>query len=231
MADPSSTRHPVRPLRIFVVDDHRDSRDMTQMYLEACGYVVTSAGTMTAALEALPQADCDVLLSDIGLPDGTGCELLRRLQMTRPIYAIAMSGFGLGEDQRRSQEAGFRHHLLKPISIKELDAALVEAARHGWPRPGQRGRERCGKGDGHECGRGPSRSERCLQLGEPQWLGQVGVGARRFAELASFAHAHRSSKPSCLPRGTLNFLGFIPVVRRRGLRLALQGVLPSATHF
>ena len=51
------------------------------------------------------------------------------MQLLRPIYAIAMSGFGMGEDQFRSQEAGFRRHLFKPIKPEELDAALEEATR------------------------------------------------------------------------------------------------------
>ena len=116
------------PLRIFLVENYRDTRDMMQMYLEAIGHEVLSVETMTEALAALPQADYDVLISDIGLPDGTGWELLRRLQLPRPIYAIAMSGFGMGEDQIRSQEAGYRHHLLKPLKAEQLDATLAEAA-------------------------------------------------------------------------------------------------------
>ena len=54
---------------------------------------------------------------------------MHRVQLSRPVYAIAMSGFGMGADQLKSQEAGFRHHLLKPINPKELDAALENAAR------------------------------------------------------------------------------------------------------
>ncbi len=118
-----------KPLRIFVVENHRDTREYLQLYLETLGHTVQSTDSMTRALATLPQADCDVLISDIGLPDGDGWLLLRRLQPSRPLYAIAMSGFGLGADQLRSQEAGYRHHLLKPIDPKELDAILVEAAR------------------------------------------------------------------------------------------------------
>ena len=118
-----------KPLRIFVVENHRDTREYLQLYLETLGHTVQTADSMTRALATLPQADCDVLISDIGLADGDGWMLLRRLQVPRPIYAIAMSGFGLGADQLRSREAGYRHHLLKPIDPKELDAILDEAAR------------------------------------------------------------------------------------------------------
>ena len=125
---PNSAEMP-KPLRIFVVEDHPDTLEYMQMYLEVLGHTVLTADTMTKALTALPRADCDVLISDIGLPDGDGWLLMRRLQLPRPIYAIAMSGFGMGEDQLRSREVGYRHHLLKPIHPKELDAALEEAVR------------------------------------------------------------------------------------------------------
>ena len=117
-----------KSLRVFVVENHRDSREMLQMYLEMLGHTVLTAESMTEALNALPQSNCDVLLSDIGLEDGDGWELLRRLRLSRPIYAIAMSGFGLGADRITSQEAGYRRHLLKPVDSDELDAALQEAA-------------------------------------------------------------------------------------------------------
>lgn len=118
-----------KPLRISVVENHKDTREMMQMYLEMLGHTVQTAACMTKALAALPTADCDVLISDIGLPDGDGWQLLRCLQLPRPIYAIAMSGFGMGADQIRSQETGYRHHLLKPVKSEELDAALTQAAR------------------------------------------------------------------------------------------------------
>ena len=118
-----------KPLRIFLIENHRDTLEYMQMYLEMLGHTVQSADSMTKAVAALLGADCDVLISDIGLPDGDGWLLMRRLQLPRPIYAIAMSGFGMGADQLKSQEAGFRHHLLKPINPEDLDAALKMAAQ------------------------------------------------------------------------------------------------------
>ena len=123
-----STGEP-RPLRIFVVENHRDTLEMVQAYVEMSGHTVLTADSVTKALAALPQADCDVLISDIGLPDGNGWLLMQRLQLPRPVYAIAMSGFGLGADHLKSKEAGFRRHLLKPIKPEELDTALAEAAQ------------------------------------------------------------------------------------------------------
>ena len=128
MAAPA-TNHPPKTLRIFLVENHRDTLEYMQMYLEMFGHTVHTADNMTRALAELPTADCDVLISDVGLPDGDAWILLRLLQVPRPLYAIAMSGFGLSADRLRSHEVGYRHHLLKPIDPKELDAALEAALR------------------------------------------------------------------------------------------------------
>ena len=117
------------PLRIFVVENHEDTRVALQQYLEMLGHEVQSAASGRAALEALPHSNCDVLVSDIGLPDMDGWELLRTVRLPRPIYAIAMSGFGMNADRRRSQEAGFRQHLVKPFNPDHLETMLEEAAR------------------------------------------------------------------------------------------------------
>ncbi len=87
-----------------------------------------SATTLTETLEKLPDAECDVLISDIGLPDGNGWELMARLGDAAPRYAIAMSGFGMASDRQRSLAAGFRHHLLKPVEPNQLERLLDEAA-------------------------------------------------------------------------------------------------------
>ena len=121
-----------RPLRIFIVENHPDTLRWLGLYLEQLGHTVLSARTMEDALEALPKANCDVLISDIGLPDGDGWTLLRTLRESHrphPGYAIAMSGFGLNADRTRSEAAGYRHHMLKPFNPDALDTLLEEAAR------------------------------------------------------------------------------------------------------
>ena len=116
-------------MRIFLVENDADTLEHLQFYLEETGYIVLSARTVSEALEALPRANCDVLISDLGLPDGTGWDLLTRLRLPRPIYAVAMSGFGAYADQTRSRAAGFRHHLQKPFTLESLDIVLEEASR------------------------------------------------------------------------------------------------------
>ena len=129
--DGSSINDNPPALRVFVVENHPDTLKYLRMYLEMMGHTVLTAHTMAEALNALPGADCDALISDIGLPDGDGWELLRRVhgQLSRPLYAIAMSGFGMNADHVRSHEAGYRHHLLKPFKPTDLDTMLAEAAQ------------------------------------------------------------------------------------------------------
>ena len=124
----------VHPLRIFIVENHTDTLKWISRYLESMGHQVLSARTMTEALAALPAADCEVLISDIGLPDGDGWELLRNARLPLSVYAIAMSGFGMNADRAKSKAAGFRHHLLKPFVPRELDDALEEADREAAAR-------------------------------------------------------------------------------------------------
>lgn len=116
-------------LDIFVVEDHDDTLRYLTLYLEQCGHRVRSARTLAQAVETLPAAQCDVLISDVSLPDGSGWELLGAARLTQPIYAIVMSGFGMAADVSRSKAAGFRHHIVKPIDPDVLDALLDEAAR------------------------------------------------------------------------------------------------------
>ena len=117
-----------RPLRIFVVENHEDTRFLLVLLLEQLGHTVFSAPSLGEALAELPSARCDVLISDIGLPDGNGWELMTQLGDERPRYAIAMSGFGMSSDRQRSLNVGYRHHLLKPVEPNQLERLLDEAA-------------------------------------------------------------------------------------------------------
>ena len=119
----------VRHLRILVVENHPDTLKYLCLYLEQMGHEVVPARSKSESMALLPDNRCDVLISDIGLPDGNGWELLQQAPAPKPRYAIAMSGFGQHADRQRSHAAGFRHHLLKPFPPEELDPLLEEAAR------------------------------------------------------------------------------------------------------
>lgn len=125
---PFHTPPPV-PLRVLVVENDDDTRTFMRLLLQALGHRVNAVGTMRAALEELLTADYDVLVSDIGLPDGSGWELMQRVRPRAPPYAVAVSGMALDDVGERSRAVGFRHHLVKPYGVEQLPALLNEAAR------------------------------------------------------------------------------------------------------
>lgn len=120
---------PPLALDILVVEDHADTRRYLVIFLRQLGHVVREAGLVGDALRVLEEQGCDVLISDVGLPDGCGWELLRRAPAGRVGYAIAMSGFGTLSDRSRSREAGYHDHLLKPFDLGELTGMLDGAAK------------------------------------------------------------------------------------------------------
>lgn len=112
--------------RILVVDDHDDTLRSMKLLLSRLGYEVLAADNMCDALRIAEEQPFDILLSDIGLPDGSGLELLKRIRQRRDVPALALSGFGMDEDVERSRDAGFSDHLTKPVSIDRLQAAIAE---------------------------------------------------------------------------------------------------------
>jgi len=110
---------------ILVVDDHRDTLRSMKLLLTRLGYHVLAAENMTDALRIAAEEEFDILLSDIGLPDGSGLELIRRIRETRSVPALALSGFGMDEDLQRSRDAGFSDHLTKPVSLDRLQSAIA----------------------------------------------------------------------------------------------------------
>jgi CheY-like chemotaxis protein len=111
-----------KSLRVFLVENDEDTLKYFRMFLEDVGHKVQEARTVADALAAIPAAGCDVLICDVGLADGTAWELLQKLRergLAYPAYTIAMSGYAT---------AGFRHHLLKPIDVEDVEKLLEEAA-------------------------------------------------------------------------------------------------------
>ena len=121
---PDSLRQECK-LRILVVDDHDDTRRVLANLLRAKGHEVLTAMNIASAFETLGRESFDVLLSDIGLPDGTGYDLMERAKVLQPLIGIALSGFGTAEDIARATESGFAHHLIKPVNFDQLEAALA----------------------------------------------------------------------------------------------------------
>src|SRR5437899_3299146 len=117
-----------QPMRILLVEDHEDSNRSLTNLLRRRGYHVQSALNFQSAVDLSATEEFDVLISDLALPDGGGIDLMQTLRSERPVLGIALTGFGMENDIRRSQEAGFKHHLVKPIDLNKLDLLLQEAA-------------------------------------------------------------------------------------------------------
>ena len=117
-------------MTILLVEDHADTRRALRTLLELGGHSVIEAHDMNSALAAATDS-FDLLLSDIGLPDGDGWSLLQMMSKKRSVNAIAISGFSFPEDLARSKEAGFLVHLAKPFTAEEFSAALTKVTTHG----------------------------------------------------------------------------------------------------
>src|ERR1700745_4237501 len=117
-----------QPLRILLVEDHEDTNRSLTNLLRRRGYHVQSALNFQSAVNLGTMEQFDVLISDLALPDGSGIDLMQKLHSTQPLFAIALTGFGMEEDVRKSYEAGFQHHLVKPIDLNKLDSLIQEGA-------------------------------------------------------------------------------------------------------
>ena len=115
-----------RALRILVVEDHDDSRLALQRLLEQEGHAVVSANCVETARASAAAYPCDLVIGDIDLPDGDGCELMRTLRETQGVRCIAVSGHADDEHDRRATDAGIRVRLPKPIQFTALLAAMDE---------------------------------------------------------------------------------------------------------
>jgi PAS domain S-box-containing protein len=115
-------------LRVLLVEDHHDTLQIMRRVLIAMGYSVLTATNVKDAIAIITAEPFDLLLSDIGLPDGSGLDIMRALRTHKDKKGIALSGFGHDEDIRRSKEAGFTEHLIKPVDFKMLDTTLKRIA-------------------------------------------------------------------------------------------------------
>ena len=117
-------------VRIIVVEDHVDTATMLAKLLSVFGYEVELASTAAEALALASAQPFHVIVSDVGLPDATGYDLMRRIRERTSIRGIAMSGYGSEDHIRKSREAGFREHLVKPVSVERLNDAIRHVLEH-----------------------------------------------------------------------------------------------------
>ncbi|MDQ3198253.1 MAG: response regulator, partial [Verrucomicrobiota bacterium] len=126
--DPAQSTPPAlnRSLRLLVVEDHEATLAVLTRLLTRSGHHLTSATSVRDGLAAAKMEPFDAVISDLGLPDGTGFELMEKLRAAHGLRGIALSGYGMDEDLRRSQAAGFGAHLTKPIDFAQLERALED---------------------------------------------------------------------------------------------------------
>jgi CheY-like chemotaxis protein len=110
---------------ILLVDDHVDTMKVMQRILTSWGIQVTGASQVSEALRLAGEIKFDLVISDIGLPDGTGYELIQKIQQLQKVPAIALSGFGMESDVQRSVDSGFARHLTKPVDLAHLKDAIT----------------------------------------------------------------------------------------------------------
>jgi signal transduction histidine kinase/ActR/RegA family two-component response regulator len=122
--DSAEKRLTARERRILVVDDHADTCTGMKMMLERRGYQITVAHSADQAMEKARTEKFDLLISDIGLPDRSGYELMTELRDRKGLSGIAISGFGMESDVIKSRAAGFSDHLTKPINFERLEEAI-----------------------------------------------------------------------------------------------------------
>jgi CheY-like chemotaxis protein len=119
----------VERTRVLLVEDHEDTRHALERLLRRWGCEVETAGSVQEGLEKGRVGQFDLLLSDLGLPDGAGTDLMSALGAERGLAGIAMSGFGMDQDIRRSADAGFSEHLTKPVGAGLLKEAIERVRR------------------------------------------------------------------------------------------------------
>ena len=114
-----------RGLRLLVVEDHIATLQVLERLLRKAGHKVVAVSSVASALEAAAHEEFDLVISDLGLPDGTGNTLMRELRARYRLRGIALTGYGMEEDAERAREAGFMAHLIKPIEFDQLRRTLL----------------------------------------------------------------------------------------------------------
>ncbi|QGZ61539.1 hybrid sensor histidine kinase/response regulator [Paraburkholderia acidisoli] len=121
-------QHPSGALNILLVEDHDDTAEVMSQLMRALGHDVAVAGSVAGALALSSAERFDLVVSDIGLPDGSGIDFIRAFRTNSTVPAIALTGFGTDDDVRRSVEAGFTAHLTKPVNFIQLERLIEQAA-------------------------------------------------------------------------------------------------------
>ena len=120
---------PNRPLRLLIAEDYDNAREAMIRLLKRDGHEVFAAASYAEALALAGDNICDVVISDLGLPDGSGLDLMRNIRKTHDWPGIALSGYGTEADVRTSKAAGFSVHLVKPVDFSDLRKAIARVMK------------------------------------------------------------------------------------------------------
>ena len=127
-APAGSSRQARNKLRVLLLEDHEDTAQVVENVLRQMGHDVETCSTVAAASEKVRKQEFDVILSDIGLPDGTGIDFIRTAREVCQTPAVALTGYGMAEDVEECLQAGFDEHLTKPIDFERLEKTLWRMA-------------------------------------------------------------------------------------------------------
>jgi CheY-like chemotaxis protein len=114
--------------RLLLVEDNQATLEVLGRILRKQGHDVVTASTVEAARDFAANQEFDLVISDIGLPDGNGIDLMNELTHDHGLRGIALSGYGMDEDLARTKNAGFIAHLVKPVDVDRLNRVLEQAA-------------------------------------------------------------------------------------------------------
>jgi CheY-like chemotaxis protein len=124
----------LRGIKVLVVDDDEDAREMLEAALNSYGAEVITAAGALKALDALASEEIDVLVSDINMPEVDGYELIRRVRAMKPeqggrIPAVALTAYARAEDRLRALKSGYQTHMPKPVEPAELEVVVATLAK------------------------------------------------------------------------------------------------------
>jgi len=119
-----SRAEPGTGVRVLLVEDHHETAIALRRLLQAHGHVVTIADSIASALHLVSVETFDLVISDIGLPDGTGHSLMKQIKQMRAIPGVALTGYGMQDDISHSRDAGFVEHVVKPVDISQLQSVI-----------------------------------------------------------------------------------------------------------
>jgi CheY-like chemotaxis protein len=129
-----SPENELAPLKVLVIEDHEDTAILMTQMLNEMGHSIVKADSVASAVEILIRDKIDLIISDIGLPDGNGVSLIYAVRQFCDIPAIAITGYGTREDVERCLNAGFDKHITKPVVYELLGQTIAEVSGDRAPK-------------------------------------------------------------------------------------------------